>query len=107
MKRVSQIGRKYKRPSKHKMKLSRYKLSGAIHSNGIGATFCVKWLVTASSNAEAQAASPIHNRHCVTLGRSPTSCATNGADATGVSPTRLFHAANAHNTANAPNMLDQ
>src|SRR5579862_6692805 len=46
--------------SKHRMKLSKYKLSGTTHSNGIGATFCVRWLVTASSRMEAQAARLIH-----------------------------------------------
>src|SRR5271154_4767312 len=43
--------------SKHKIKLSRYKLRGTIHRNGTEATFSVMWLVTASRSAEAQAAS--------------------------------------------------
>src|SRR5580704_1869027 len=47
--------------SKHRIKLSRYRLRGTTHSSGIGTRFCVKWLVTASSSVEAHAASAIHN----------------------------------------------
>ncbi len=54
--------------SKHKMKLSRYRHSGAIHNSGIGATFCVKWLVIASSMVDAQAARPIHSSRVAKLG---------------------------------------
>src|SRR6185369_13177891 len=59
--------------SKHRMKLSRYKLSGTTHNSGIGATFCVRWLVTASNKIEAQAASPIHKNFSVSVvpGASP------------------------------------
>src|SRR5690349_25091006 len=61
--------RRYSRSlSKHRMKLSRYKLNGATHSNGIGATFCVRWLVTASSKMEAQVARPIHSNLSVAVG---------------------------------------
>ena len=46
--------------SKHRMKLSRYRLSGTTHSRGIGATFCVRYVVTANNKTDAHAASPIH-----------------------------------------------
>src|ERR1035441_3528398 len=55
--------RKYQRSlSKQRMKLNRYKLSGSTQRNGIAAIFCVRWLVTASSRAEAHAARPIHTK---------------------------------------------
>src|SRR5674476_68634 len=45
------------------MKVSRYSTSGSTHRNGIGAMFCVRWLVTASSRTDAQHASAPHIRY--------------------------------------------
>jgi hypothetical protein len=39
------------------MKVSRYSVSGASHRSGTAATFCVMWLVTASSSTEPVAES--------------------------------------------------
>src|SRR5690242_13903950 len=53
--------RRYQRElSKHRMKLSRYNASGRTHSNGSGATFCVRWVVTASNAADGQNDSNVH-----------------------------------------------
>src|SRR5579863_5038945 len=90
--------------SKHRMKLNRYRLSGAIHSIGIGATFCVKWLVTASSNVEAQAARPIHKKMVVSAGAGESSKVTACALC---SPRRLFHAASTHAAPKATYPADQ
>src|SRR5437016_3202686 len=87
------------------MKLSRYRLSGAIHRSGMGATFCVRWLVVASSRADAQAAREIHNRIVVPLGLGAI-CSTK-ADWTGSMAMRLFHAATRHTIANTTNAPDQ
>src|ERR1700723_1347767 len=48
--------------SKHRIKLNRYALSGAIHRKGMAAISCVRWFVTASSSTDALAESPSHNR---------------------------------------------
>src|SRR5262245_2942038 len=45
------------RPSKHKIKVSRYRLRGSTHRNGIAATFCDKWLVMERRSTEAHAGS--------------------------------------------------
>src|ERR1700676_3300477 len=89
--------------SKHRMKLSRYKLSGTTHSRGIGATFCVRWLVTASNKMDAQAAKPIHR----------SLSAGGGAGArmpsvfwTGSTPVLAFDAAHTHTTANTAKPQD-
>src|SRR5258708_13394254 len=87
------------------MKLSRDSLSGAIHGSGIGATFCVRWLVVAKSSADAQAASEIHKRMVVHFGRGAASSAT--VDCTGSASVRLFHAATRQTPANRPNAIDQ
>src|SRR6185503_8149657 len=89
--------------SKHKMKLSRYKLNGATHSSGIGATFCVKWLVTASNRIEAQAASPIHKNVSASVGADASPAAFSGAGST---PSLLRQAAATHTAANAANPHD-
>ena len=53
--------RTYQRlPEKVRMKDSRYKLRGKIHRNGLGATSCVIWLVTASKNKDASPGRSIH-----------------------------------------------
>src|SRR3954447_26442222 len=55
--------RRYQRPlSKQSIKLSRYRLKGKIQRNGMAAMFSVRWLVTASSKADGQAASAIQSR---------------------------------------------
>src|SRR3954465_13818301 len=65
----TKILRRYQRSlSKHRMKLRRYNVRGTTHRNGIAATFWVRWLVTASRRAEAQAASPIQIRLSERLG---------------------------------------
>src|SRR5438270_3160233 len=46
--------------SKHKIKVSRYTISGSTHKNGTAATFCVNWFVVESSNIDPPAASPNH-----------------------------------------------
>src|SRR5580692_8898046 len=89
--------------SKHKMKLSKYKLNGTTHNSGIGATFCVRWLVTASSRMEAQAAKPIHRNLSEAVGAGAPeveSCWT------GSMPSLLRHAASTHTAANAAKPKD-
>src|SRR5580698_7810195 len=69
--------RSYQRSlSKHRMKLSRYRLRGSTHKNGMAAMFCVRWLVTASSRADAQAARPIQIRRSDQVGGGPEGTAT-------------------------------
>src|SRR5215831_2824291 len=54
--------RRYQRLlSKHRIKLNKYRVSGRIHRNGMGATFTVRWLVIASKSTLGHIASPIHN----------------------------------------------
>src|SRR4051812_29297935 len=50
-------------PSNVRMKLRRYSVSGASQSSGTDATFCVRWLVTASNSADPVADSPIQRRY--------------------------------------------
>src|SRR5216117_2483113 len=59
----SHSGRYQPRPSKVRMKLSRYSVRGASQSSGTDATFCVRWLVTASSSTEPVAASDSQRRY--------------------------------------------
>ena len=47
-------------PSKQRMNVSRYSVSGTIHSSGTDATLVVMWLLTASSRTEPVAASAHH-----------------------------------------------
>src|SRR5437867_8333042 len=47
-------------PSKAMMKVARYRLSGTSHRSGTDATFCVRWLVTASSSTDPVAESASH-----------------------------------------------
>ena len=47
--------------SKTRMNDSRYSTSGTIHRNGTEATFCVMWLVHASSISEPSADSANHS----------------------------------------------
>src|SRR5215472_4813473 len=62
-------GRRYQRLlSKHRMKLNKYRVSGRIHRNGMGAIFTVRWLVIASKSTLGHVASPIHNAHRVRPG---------------------------------------
>src|SRR5665213_473308 len=90
--------------SKHRMKLRRYKLSGTTHNKGIGATFCVRYGVTANSNTEAQAAKPTHRSF------SPSDGAGNESSVAvrpSVSPAPLlFQAANAQAIAKSTNPQD-
>ena len=79
------------------MKLSRYKLSGATHSRGIGATFCVRCVVVPSSSADAQAARAIQSRIVPKPGAGTSSEAAVG---NGSVPPWLFHAASMHTSAN-------
>ena len=60
---IARIGSRLYQPvlSKHRMNVSRYSASGATHSSGTAATFCVMWLDTASSRIEPVAAS-VHQR---------------------------------------------
>src|SRR5439155_21345213 len=50
-------------PSKAMMKVARYRLSGTSQRSGTDATFCVKWLVTASSSTDPVAESPSHQAY--------------------------------------------
>src|SRR5881396_2302141 len=59
----SHSGRYQPRPSKVRMKLSRYSVRGASQSSGTDATFCVRWLVTASSSTDPVAASDSQRRY--------------------------------------------
>src|ERR1019366_3982529 len=90
--------------SKHRMKLSRYKLKGTTHSNGIGATFCVRWLVTANNSMEAQAAKPIHSNLSAAVGAGAPEVE---GWRTGSTPSLLRHAASTHTAANAAKPQDQ
>src|SRR3954462_8264905 len=56
--------------SKQRMKLSKYRLSGAIHRKGTEAMFCEMWLVMASSSADAIAARVIQTARKRQVGRS-------------------------------------
>src|SRR5277367_580451 len=88
--------------SKHKIKLSRYKLRGTIHRNGTEATFSVMWLVTANSSAEPQAASATQSTCIFHTGRGDTSAiGTVTASAQERNPTA------AHNSATHAYATDQ
>src|SRR5258706_7593063 len=50
------------------MKDSRYNTSGTIQTKGTEATFCVMWLVTASSISEPKAESASQRRYSESLG---------------------------------------
>src|SRR5262245_56870509 len=96
--------------SKHRIKLNRYRLSGATHRSGIGATFCVRWLVVASSSVEAHAANPIHRSMVGMLGGFATSAASSDSAASfgrGIDSSRLRQPAYAHTSAKTPNAADQ
>ena len=80
------------------MKLSRYKHSGNTHRNGIGAMFCVRWLVIASSNAEGQAASTIHSMRSLMDGAGPA--AARGVCSAATRVLREVSATVAHTTTN-------
>ena len=45
-------------------------MSGTIQRNGMAATSCVRWLVTAKSNTDALAARPSHKRRTAKVGGS-------------------------------------
>src|SRR6185295_10750951 len=89
--------------SKTRMKESRYSTSGTIHTKGTEATFCVIWLVTASSISEPRADSVSQSRYSEALGgesavfsfdvSAVTATATVGCAA-------AIHAEVAHSTAN-------
>src|SRR6267143_133857 len=73
----SHSGRYQPRPSKVRMKLSRYSVRGASHSSGTDATFCVKWLVTASSSTDPVAASDSQRKYgCFAASLSSNSLST-------------------------------
>ncbi len=79
-------------------------LSGTTHKSGIGATFCVKWLVVASSSVEAQAASATQKILVPTPGGGASSSASVG---TGISALLLIHPAAAHASAKTAYAEDQ
>src|SRR4030095_11787959 len=75
--------------------------SGTTHSSGTDATFCVMWLLTASSMTDPVAASAHHRSWRASVGRASstaTDCVC--ADAT-PTPLRLDHAATAASATNS------
>src|SRR5712692_10428155 len=78
-------------------------LSGRIHRNGIGATFWLIWVVTASSITAAHAARLIHSTCSFRVGRAPVDGSTDSR----LKPSRLRHAANPQAVANTPKPTDQ
>src|SRR5688572_7802230 len=98
----SHSGRYQPLPSKVMMKLARYSVSGASHSSGTAATFCVRWLVTASSSTEPVADSASHR---VTVDLSNLNDASSLATSGSLRGVR--HATIAHSSAKAANSQDQ
>src|SRR5258707_15063988 len=94
--------------SKHRMKLRRYRLSGATHSSGIGATFWVRWLVVASRSVDAHPASPTHRAMVAMLGGGPAgySSLRAGSILPLTSSARLRQPAHPHTRAKATNAPD-
>jgi len=101
--KLQKISERYRRPSKARMNVRRYRVSGASHSSGMAATFCVRWLVTASSTTEPVVESA---SQCSTSPQRGGGAAGAAATAPGAGAA-LRRASKAQASANTPNSHDQ
>src|SRR5690348_14938987 len=100
--------RRYQRGwSKAKMKVRRYNARGSTHRNGTLEMFCVTWLLTASSIADARAARPSQVSCTLPEGAGEESlAATSGTGCAAIARIER-HAVDAHSATRTANRADQ